>query len=494
MADIPTFNLQQRISQQQKQVQTQKMSQQQILSLKLLGMSNEELREKIYETVEKNPALVISYDSAAEGVKNAREYGGLSDTENFSSATKARKDASDIFQKALESSPDTRRTLCEHLEHQFLSTPHSPAEEKLGLKLIYNLDSRGFHILAPISLLDKNDSLQTEELLEKLIKIINQLDPIGTCCKNFEESLYIQAVLKGGASELTLFILDGHFDFLNPPQPAKILKKINDYNSKFLVDVMQKKQMKFTEQDVLSSLEYIRKLDPFPAREFSPSDNRYIEPDVFVEKDEKTGEYIVKDNYESLPVIEISKDFAELAADRSRVTKSTESTEQKRSEHRFVMDSVRDAKQFIENIEFRKKTLLLACREIVLAQYDFFEKGQRYLKPLRQKDIAKKIGVHEATISRMANEKYMRCPQGLFSIGFFFTNAVSDDSFSQNAPNSKTGIMYELKMLLEEHKNDKKTLSDQKIADLLLEKGIKIARRTVAKYRAQLNVESSYNR
>ena len=222
-----------------------------------------------------------------------------------------------------------------------------------------------------------------------------------------------------------------------------------------------------------------------------------------MEKDSATGKFVVRVNDEVLPAVEISKDFYELSLDRSRVTKSTEKTERKRSEHRFVMDSVRQAKEFIENLEFRRKTLLTACQYIVGIQSDFFEKGRMFLKPLRQKELAALLGVHEATVSRMANEKYLRCSQGLFKISFFFSNAVgslenhqsdSKKSLSQPIPSSKEGAQFVLKQILEEHKNDTKPLSDQKLADLLLQRGIKIARRTVAKYRSQLNIDSSYTR
>ena len=159
------------------------------------------------------------------------------------------------------------------------------------------------------------------------------------------------------------------------------------------------------------------------------------------------------------------------------------------------MESVRSANDFMESLAFRKKTLLLACQQIVRLQKDFFEKGPRYLKPLRQKDVAAIINVHEATISRMANEKYLRCSQGLFKLSFFFTNAVGQNlPETEEVPASKQGVMAELEKILEEQKDDKKALSDQKIADILLERGIKIARRTVAKYRSQLNIDSSYSR
>lgn len=519
MAEFPSFSLQQRTSlqQQQSQTQTQKLSQKQLMSVKLLAMSSLDLRSEIYSTVARNPALVITKDGALDGVKEAqidvRNKNGGSDNLRLSSVTQAGKLAADNFQAALESSPDDRETLAEHLEHQFLSVNHSPSQEKLGLALIHNLDDRGFFILEPHSIIDKNDVAQTPELVDQTISYIQQLDPVGTCCKNVEESLLIQARANGDAPEAVLFILNGHFDFLNPPQPAKILKKIKEFCLKNLNESEQK--IDFTEEEIASAVEYIRKLNPFPAAEFSPSQNAFIEPDVYVEKNEETGEYSVRANDEILPVVEISKDFYELSLERTRVTKSTEESEKKRSEHRFVMESIRSATDFMESLEFRKKTLLLACREIVRIQKDFFEKGARFLKPLRQKDIAALINVHEATISRMANEKYLRCSQGLFKLSYFFTNAVGGavcadksvefkNSHTQTVNNSqnekseeilsKEGVIFELKQILAEHKDDKKPLSDQKIADILDSKGIKIARRTVAKYRSQLNIESSYAR
>lgn len=502
MAESPTLVLQQRSSQKQQQVQSQRLSQKQLLSVKLLAMSSADLRQEIYAAAARNPALTVSKDFALDGIKEVKETKaseGFSDGLRLGSATNAGKLASDNFQAALEASPDTRKTLSEHLEEQFFSVAHSPAQEKIGLALIHNLDSRGFFIFDPYSLLDKKDPLQTPELLEQTVSYIQQLDPVGTCCRNFEESLLIQAKSREDSPKAAVFILDGHFDFLNPPLAPKVLKKIKNFLRENPQQTEKYGLQNLTEEQVEKAISFIRKLNPFPAAEFSPSENICVEPDVFVEKNEETGEYSVRVNEEILPVVEISKDFYRLSLDRSRVTKSTEETEKKRSEHRFVMESVRAAGDFIDSLEFRKKTLLLAASQLVVFQRDFFEKGPRYLKPLRQKDLAQAIGVHEATVSRLANEKYLRCSQGLFKFSFFFTNAVGNgagrtSSESGEVPASKQGIMEELKKLLEEHKNDPKPLSDQKISELLSEQGISIARRTVAKYRSQLNIESSYAR
>lgn len=505
MADFPSLSIQQRTTQNQKmtQSQTQRLSQQQLLSVKMLAMGSEDLRREIYDAVSKNPALIITKDKETEGIKSATKKLNNPDNIKLRSATQAGIIASDNFQEALESAPDNSETLAEHLERQFLSVNHTPSEEKLGLALIYNLDSKGFHILSPINLIDEKDSTQTPELLEKMIGIINELEPVGTCCNNIEESLYIQAKIRGDGPDEALFILNGHFEFLNPPQPAKIAKKIKTYTWYTADELILRDQLDFSEENIEEVLKYIRSLDPFPARNFSPSSNSYIEPDVYVEKDPETGNYSVRVNDEILPVVEVSRDFQKLSENRERVTKSTEESEKKRSEHRFIMDSVRSANDFLNAIEFRQRTLLLACSEIVAVQKDFFEKGQKFLRPLRQKDIAEKIGVHEATISRMAREKYLKCDAGIFPVNFFFTNAAGGtplesgtekEKTADEIPSTQEGIKFEIQKLLEEHKTDKKPLSDQKIADILAGQGIKIARRTVAKYRSALNIDSSYGR
>ena len=506
------------------QVQQQRMSQQQIMSLKLLAMCSLDLRDEVYSKAAENPALEILADDLERGTKIARETRSrFSDNTRYGSATAAGKIASDNFQAALESQVDDRETLQEHLERQFNSMRHTPEEETLGLRLIHNLDSNGFHLLAPISLLDKNNPVHTSAFLQECMAQIRALDPVGTCCSGTEESLFVQAKLRGDASPATLFILDGRLDFLNPPQSAKVLKKIEAFfkdraslafSSQSESDVLERAQKEpFTEADIDEAIAYIRTLDPYPARNFSSGGAHYIAPDVYVERipqteeDEKNG-IVESGGYsfkltlarDTVPKIGISKEYAALTENAGKP-----GTEAQKADRRFAQDAIRDAKVFIESVQFRESTIARACAEIVRRQARFFAEGPRYLAPLRQKDVAEVVGVHEATISRMANGKYVQCDQGLFEIGYFFTNAVGDALTADRGQNqeqgeagvvpaSKEAVKYEIAQILEAHKNDKKPLSDQKIADALAEKGIKVARRTVAKYRGELHINSSYER
>ena len=195
-----------------------------------------------------------------------------------------------------------------------------------------------------------------------------------------------------------------------------------------------------------------------------------------------------------LPEVTISKDYRELLKAKNLS-----------SEERSTMEKlVIDGKAFIESLKYRNNSVFTAAVEIVKAQIDFFEKGPGNLVPFRQKDLAEILGVHETTISRIANSKYLECEWGLFPLKYFFVNGIaqtktagtSDCSTKENNAGivSKDRILFEMQAILSSLSNSEKQLSDQKLADLLAQRGIKIARRTVAKYRSQIGVKSSYDR
>lgn len=523
MPDFPQMSMQQRVSQTMSQAQVQKMSQAQIMSLNLLAMSSAELRDEIYAHAEKNPALEIARDPLESGVSSSRTEipapSRFSDNTRFGSVSAGGAAASDSFQAALESNADERETLSDHLLHQ-LNAMNIPDDEKsLCTKLIYNLDDKGFHILAPVSLLDAQNPRHNEDFLSRCIALVQHLDPAGTCTLNFRESLLVQARISGSAGRLSLFLLenDAHFDFLNPPQIPRIQKKLADYLS-------ERKKLRFAQNDeaelakdditpgaVEAALTFIRTLDPYPARNFGASQTNFIAPDVIVSRNpsaEDGDEFTVTFAREFLPRLEISKDYTALiSATKIKDGDTSELSERKKAELKFARASVSEAKVFIDSVMYRESTILKAAREIVAAQSEFFKRGARFLVPLRQKDIAERIGVHEATISRMANSKYLSCEQGIFPISYFFTNAVGGEKSAESGANgkdmsrteqsaamSKESVKYEIAQILRAHGSDKKPLSDQKISSLLANKNIRVARRTVAKYRAELNISSSYER
>jgi len=537
-------------SQSQKMSQTQimKLGQNQIQSLKILSCGIPDLRKEIYDFAEKNPALEIESDNFQEGVlfpdskKEKNAFDKFSDYENYSNVSHYSEQKSDDFQNALESNEDNRESLTSHLFNQLKLQKLTNEEYDFCIKLIENLDSKGFHKFAPVSLLDKNNKNHDENFLNKCIDIIQRLEPVGLCCTNIYESLYIQAKIlsKKDENKLALFILKEHFDFLNPPQIQKIQKKVNNFlSTQKKLQFANSDQVKSFEKDFVSEREieeallFIKKLDPNPSRNFYNDENssleytNFVQPDVFVEKkvfenesDTNDENHIFSDDKNTIfleynqnhyfsislkndfiPSLKISKSFEKFT---NKLDSIEEKSEQQKLNLDFSKQNIQKAKIFIDSIEFRNLTIIRASKEIVNKQILFFEKGPRYLVPFLQKDLAKIIGVDNSTISRLANEKYLACEWGVFPFSYFFTNSLNVETeqnqninkFEGNevSPTSKEGVKFEIEKLLKEHKEDKKPLSDQKISDLLAEKGIKIARRTVAKYRAELKIDSSYLR
>lgn len=486
------------------------MSQAQITALNILAMSASELRAAVYEKAERNPALVITDDTFQAGEKNvhAETYSMFSDNTRYKKASSSQRQASDNFQSALENNADYRETLTDHLEHQLNAMKLQKEEDYLCRRLIYNLDKNGFNLLAPESLVDKKalSKFQSIEFVEKCKKIIQKLDPVGTCTNNYEESLIVQAELREDVTDCSLFLLH-HFDFLDPPQIPKIKRKIEQYKEERLNLKFNTEMLDFScsEKDIEDSLRFIHGLDPFPAHNFGTENASYVIPDVRIEevsfpsednKDITETKLEVTLAKESRPAVAIAKDYESLAENiKVQDGDTSEKAERQRAELNFARSSITDAKAFIENVLYRESTLLKSCRVIAEVQRKFFLSGPKFLVPLKQKEVAQKTGVHETTISRMASSKFIECKWGIFPISYFFTNAAAKSEKEDSKETaSREAVKAVIAELLEAHKNDKKALSDQKICDLLKEKGISIARRTVAKYRSELNISSSFER
>ncbi|NLM00628.1 MAG: RNA polymerase factor sigma-54 [Treponema sp.] len=471
-------------SQQQNLQLTQKLSPQMIQSISLMALSVPELSDKIYEEVEKNPALEIIQDANLYSGQiritkknNDNRYGGNT-TE------------SDNHQAFIESAPSREQSLQEALLLQLTLLHIGEEERDLCRRLISNLDNHGYFV-EDINVILKDD--ESTELLNKALEIVQSLEPAGVCCKDLQESLILQT--KRLEKEmivpiLTMPILKDFFDTLERPRPTLVKNKlIKGYDkSKFLQEKIDID--KIETEDVEQAIAFIQNLDPFPARQFaSNSPTKYITPDVRVRKatDEEFSEtgkkFVVEFLKGNLPQLELSSSFIKYAG-----------------KDKIVDDALRDAKWFINSIEQRNITLIKTVSAILEFQKAFFSKGPRFLQPLRMKDVAEKVGVHESTISRISNSKYVQTEWGLFEISYFFTNAVSvsvsnkrtlsEKDKRQTGP-SKESVKQEILLILE---NETEKLSDSKLASILDSRGIKISRRTVAKYRTELNIKSSFDR
>ena len=458
----------------QSQIQKQKLSQRQIQALSLLAMTTADLREAIYKEVSENPALEIVRDNSNAGDMLRS------------------KASSAASEQMLENTKDKSESLQQHLLHQLNSMKLSDDEYSLSQKLIYNLDENGCYgsLLSPETLIDKSRPLQNSKMLQECIDRIQRMDPVGTCCRNLEESLLVQARISSKADQLSLFILDGHLDILNPPEPQRILRKLQDFREKwhkkaFAPEIVLDK-LELNEAAVEEMLHFVLSLNPRPAQGYSvDSGADYEKPDVVLTVERKEGSlasdeiwhglvsgdekshFQVKYASGLLPELRISPDFS------------------------FDKESVGRAKAFLENLTYRENTLVLQCCYIVKAQLNFFLNGPGNLNVLTRRQLAQALGIHESTVSRMAarnNSKYIQTEYGLFPTSYFFSSGVSNEDGSKRISAEKIKRM--IINLLETEGN----LSDSDLTKRLNEEGIKIARRTVAKYRAQAGIKNSYYR
>lgn len=496
------------------QIQKQSLVQQQRLtltpqlvqSIKLMGLPFADLRERILEEVERNPALEISSDPL-EGRDWTPPRDGFSAPRLSVSSVSARGEVeSDEHRDFIEGALARSDTLQEHLLAQLGEIPLPAPVAALSALVIQNLDRDGFHVVPPSELPGGDDPASLEAALDT----VRRLDPVGCACSDFRESLAVQARLLrdsgSGAREdpvlaHAIAILERHFSVLEKGRPDALVKALAKIpEAGFTVEAGEAAEI----------LDIIRSLDPFPGRLFDSSPAPYVVPDVLVRKD--ADGFVAVINDEVIPVLGISPFFMELedaggqsggrSGDAGSVrADSGESPEKKARD--FARESLKEARWFMNSLERRNLTILKVTRALLVYQRDFFLYGPSRLAPLRMKDIAAETGMHEATVSRAANGKYLQCEWGLFEIRHFFSNQVGS-SASARAPApaagspaylsnrfSKEGVKEVIREIVAGSKGN---LSDQKIADELALRGIKIARRTVAKYRSELDIGSSFDR
>jgi RNA polymerase sigma-54 factor len=456
--------------------QRQKLSPQMIQSIKLMAMPLPELKEQIQEELETNPALEIVSDPTTVSLESfpeseSREIEDYSSPfENssdpgFTSHSGADDDSKRMF---IEGAIARAETLQEHLLWQLRLQQIGEAERSIGESLIQNLDDDGFHKEDPYSLFPGRPRGEVDAVMA----LVRGLEPAGSCCADFRESLVVQAELVGDAPEAALRILREHMDLLEKGKHAELQRKL-----------------KVTEERFREALAFIKTLAPFPGRAYSTEEPRYVVPDLLVKQ--KDGDFVIVLNDEEIPVLGIDPFFDSLAGrgaragERGAAVKAAD-----RAAGAYVRDNIKQAKFFIRSIHQRNQTLLKVARAVVEFQRAFFAEGPKHLAPLTLKDVADEIEVHETTVSRIANRKYMQTDWGLFELRYFFTNSISGAG-SHGSSFSKGGVKQVIKEIIEAEDS---VLSDRDIVEVLARKGIKLARRTVAKYRGELDLGSSFGR
>jgi RNA polymerase sigma-54 factor len=452
-----------------RQVQKLKMTPQLYQAVRLMALPIQDLKTTIEEELEKNPALQVEEDNTEVSLDSMpRREKGLDDGDYFDHTSDSGysraggEEASDAKRQFIEGVLSQPESLQDHLLWQLSLQPIPDEEQLIGELLIRNLDENGFH-REPPELLVKEE--RDKELIPRVISLIQGLDPIGVCVKDVQESILVQISRHPDPHPLAAALVSSHFTLLSQKKYKEI-----------------ERAMHISEEELREALAFIRTLDPLPGRSFSRDTPRYVVPDVQVALQE--GEFVIILNDEVIPVLGVNPLFEQMLKDR-RQGRNPEVRQ-------FVSTNLQNARWFIRSVAQRNSTLLKVCRAVVEFQRDFFLKGPKYLKPLTLKDIAGEIGVHEATVSRITSSKYVQTEWGIFALKHFFSNSIAGAG-STGSRFSKEGVKETIREIIEQEGGEK-GLSDQKIVEILAGRGITLARRTVAKYRGELDIESSYQR
>lgn len=396
-----------------------------ILALDAIG-----LQEAAERMLEENPAL------------EQKEPAMKEDAERWNSGSSFVAPA-DIIEATASASPSLQSRLLEQLSLEDLD------EEELviGQRIIQNLDNDGFHRERPEELCQ---NLKQKAALVKMLRIIRGFEPAGCACRDSIESLAVQAELEPFAPEATYSNMSKAIAWLEKGEEGQAAEALG-------LD---------REEGEAVSL-YIKSLSPYPGRSYSGRPAAYVRADLILEK--KEGRLILRHTEDGWPALDIDPFFTELAS----------SGEDSRA-RRYAKEKIREARGFLQAVAFRRQTLAKIGIFLAEAQRDFFLRGAQHLKPLTMKQAAHALGLHEATVSRAVAGKRIQTESGLIEMKTLFARALGG---SRGAVSSET-VKNEIRAILAA--TEGKKISDQKIAVLLQQKGISIARRTVAKYRKSL--------
>lgn len=494
-------------------------------AIRLLQLSTIDLQQEIHQALESNPMLEIdeSFDGAANADENFDSDGGdysekpvsttqetdqpeyenaqelfreLPSTDNsYESADDGSSwdesipqqlpvdtDWDDIYQNSystgspapdsdndFESRDSASETLQDHLSWQLNLTNMSDTDRLIGMAIIDAVDANGrlsVELDSIIAGLQEHLDIEEDEVLAVLHRI-QQFDPVGVAYRDLSECLLIQLrqipdELCNDAVKNARLLVQQHLALLGNRDYAQIMRLA-----------------RLKEHELRDAISIIEKLNPRPGADIAPSSATYIVPDVFVSKDKRSGRWKVELNPETAPRLRINPDYASL------VKRSENSTE-----NNYLRDNLQEARWFLKSLQSRNETLLKVASRIVEHQQGFLEHGEEAMKPLVLHHIAEAVDMHESTISRVTTQKYMHTPRGIFELKYFFSSHVSTAAGGEC---SSTAIRALIKKLVSAE-NPQKPLSDSRIAELLDEQGINVARRTIAKYRESLSIPPSNER
>jgi len=449
-------------------------------SIKLLQLSKLELTETINKELLENPVLeddaergtlalsevksqdeTISQDETADNKKNNSLDIELENylihydekVEKFYQTEHSEKTVT------FEAFLTKKSSLYDHLAWQLKLSNFGELEEKIGEYIIGNLNEDGY-LIEDIDNISRIFNV-SKETVESIRKRIRSFDPVGVGSLTLEEALLSQVeLIDGDLKVLLIEILTNH------------IKDIQKRDYKSLA-----RKLKIPFDAVCEMIKIISLLDPKPGSRYSNDSIQYIVPDIYVHK--IGSEYVVMLDENGIPALRISPYYKDILLSK---------TEQNDAGRQYIIEKIKSAAWFIKSIEQRKKTIIRVMESIIKFQRDFFDRGIEFLKPLTLKDVADDVGVHESTVSRVTTNKYVHTLRGLFELKYFFNTGIGSCAGTDILASEV--VKGEIKKILLSE-NSKEPCSDQRIVEMLKKKNIKIARRTVTKYRKMLNISSS---
>ncbi|NRF27586.1 RNA polymerase factor sigma-54 [Vibrio coralliilyticus] len=461
-------------------------------AIRLLQLSTLDLQQEIQEALDSNPLLEV--EEGSEETSNVEEKAASEEKEpNAEIAEPEVKDSSELIEKSEISNEleidttwedvysantgstgialdddapvyqgETTQSLHDYLTWQLDLTPFSETDRTIAMAIIDAVDDYGYLTISTEDILESFDNEEIElEEIEAVRKRVQQFDPLGVASNNLQDCLLLQ---------LTTFPEDTPWLKEAKLVLTDYIDQLGNRDYKLII-----KEAKLKEAELKEALKLIQQLDPRPGSRIASEHAEYVIPDVSVFKDH--GKWVVTINPDSVPRLKVNQQYAALGKGNS-------------SDSQYIRSNLQEAKWLIKSLESRNETLLKVAKCIVEHQRDFFEYGEEAMKPMVLNDVALDVDMHESTISRVTTQKYMHTPRGIFELKYFFSSHVSTDNGGEC---SSTAIRALIKKLVAAE-NSAKPLSDSKIAALLADQGIQVARRTIAKYRESLGIAPSSQR
>lgn len=467
-------------------------------AIRLLQLSTIDLQQEIQQALQDNPLLEVdeeqrSAEHEGSAAPNVRE-GLLDHPENGASAAASTADGDfdtampeelpvdtqweDILPSSAPPPADAgaedydfegrngaSESLKDHLLWQLNLTRLSDTDRIIALAIIDATDSNGRLNSSTDDLLELfpgEPRVESEEVTA-VLHALQQFEPAGVFARDLQECLQLQLKQLPRQTpwlEQARVLINRHINALSNGDFAQIMRR-----------------MKLPEDELREVLRLVQTLDPFPGKQIGDDDTEYVVPDVFVSRRE--GRWVVELNPDTAPRLRINSHYAGMIkrADNS-------------ADNSYLRDHLQEARWFLKSLQSRNETMMKVASEIVRRQRNFLEYGEEAMKPLVLHDIAEAVEMHESTISRVTTRKYMHTPRGIFELKYFFSSRVA---MTSGGACSSTAIRALIKKLIAAE-NPRKPLSDNKLAQLLEEQGIQVARRTIAKYRDSLTIPPSNER